>query len=149
MQARTHSDLTSLGLLLLRVGFGGYMITHGYPKFLMLINGQFDQFPDPLGIGPRASLFGAAGAEFVCSIFVVAGLLTRFAALPLVFTMATAAFIIHRADPWIAGGGASKEPALMYLVAFLTLILTGPGRYSLDAAFARKQPATPAQAGEG
>lgn len=141
MKSTTHNPFTSLGLLLLRAGFGGYMMTHGYGKFLMLINGQHEGFPDPLGIGSRASLFGAAGAEFVCSILIVVGLLTRFAAVPLVFTMATAAFIIHRADPWTMGGGASKEPAMMYLVAFLTLACTGAGRYSLDGIlFDRKRP---------
>lgn len=132
MSPNTQTTLTSLGLLLLRVGFGGYMMTHGWGKFRMLLNGEFDKFPDPLGIGHTASLFGAAGAEFVCAILVVIGLLTRFAAVPLVFTMGVAAFVVHRADPWMMGGGAAKEPAIMYLVAFLTLVFTGPGRYALD-----------------
>jgi putative oxidoreductase len=38
-----------------------------------------------------------------------------------------AATIIHADDPW-----QKKEFALMYAVPFLTLIFTGPGRYSID-----------------
>ena len=43
-------------------------------------------------------------------------------------TMAVAAFMIHAADPF-----AKQEKALVFLIAFVALLLTGPGRYSLDA----------------
>ena len=38
---------TNLGLLLLRLGFSGMMLTHGVPKLLQLIQGDIG-FPDPL-----------------------------------------------------------------------------------------------------
>lgn len=147
MIATSHSRLASIGLLVLRVGFGAHMAVHGWGKFRMLLNGEFDKFPDPLGIGSTASLIGAAGAEFVCAILVVLGLLTRLAAVPVVFTMAVAAFVVHRADPWMMGGGAAKEPALLFLTAFLALVFTGPGRYALDAfVFRNRAAARPAAA---
>jgi uncharacterized membrane protein YphA (DoxX/SURF4 family) len=37
---------------------------------------------------------------------------------------------------------ASKEPALLYLVAFLALIFTGAGRYSLDALIRKRRGAS-------
>jgi putative oxidoreductase len=138
-------DTSSLGLLLLRLGFGGYMAAHGWDKLQMVIAGEFANFGDPIGLGPTASLVLVTIAEFFCALLVLLGAGTRFAAAPIVFAMGVAALVVHGSDPWTSGTGAelffsgkakmwsSKEPALLYLCAFLTLMLTGPGRYSLDA----------------
>jgi putative oxidoreductase len=116
------------------------MMTHGWGKLMMLFRGEFDKFGDPLGIGNTMSLIGAAGAEFGCALLVVLGLMTRLAAIPLVFTMSVAAFIVHRADPWTMGAGASKEPAMLFLIPFLALAFTGAGRFSLDAKLFGRKP---------
>ena len=124
--------LPSLGLFLHRVVFGGFMLVgHGWGK-LMSFNDHAGGFPDPLGIGPHASMAGAVFCEVVCAALLVAGLLTRPAALGLVFTMAVAGFVVHGADPLFMGNGAAKEPALIYLAGYFLLLFTGPGRYSLD-----------------
>ena len=59
--------------------------------------------------------------------------------------MGVAAFVAHGSDPWsmeeafklFAAGQAqlplSKEPALLFLIPFLALIFTGPGKFSIDA----------------
>lgn len=134
----------SLGLLTLRLGTAGYLMTHGWSKLLMVRDGQHEMFGDPVGLGPAASLLLVTFAELVCSLLVAVGLATRIAAVPVVFTMGVAAFVAHRADPWtmtaaamrfFAGTSeswASKQPAVMFLVVFLALMLTGPGRYSVD-----------------
>jgi putative oxidoreductase len=144
-------SLNSLGLLILRLGMGGYILTHGWGKVVKVFHGDF-QFADPIGLGPQASLILAAGAEFGCALLVMAGLFTRLAAVPLVFTMAVAAFRAHANDPWTAGEAArlfqegqtkfpaSKEMALLYLVGFLALVFTGPGRLSLDGVLWRRKP---------
>ena len=93
------------------------------------------QFPDPLGIGNALSMLSAIFCEVVCSALVILGLATRVAVLPLVFTMVVAAFIIHGVDPLFMGGGAAKEPALIYLCAFALLFFTGPGSFSIDSLF--------------
>lgn len=135
----------SFGLLLLRLGFGGYMLTHGWGKLQMLLAGNGDKFPDPIGLGNEVSLFAAVGAEFVCSILVMFGVFTRISAVPVAFTMIVAAFVIHGGDPWTMSEGArlfkeklaesasSKEAALLYAIPFLALIFTGGGHYSFDA----------------
>lgn len=129
--------LPSVGLLLHRIIFGGFMLVgHGWGK-LMSFNDKAAGFPDPLGIGSTASMAGAVFCEIVCAALVMAGLLTRPAALGLVFTMAVAGFIVHGDDPLFMGGGPSKEPALIYLAAYLLLLFTGPGRYSLDQIISR------------
>ena len=145
--------LSSIGLLILRLGAGGYMATHGWGKVQMLFDGKASDFGDPIGLGPTVSLVGAAGAEFVCSLLVAVGLFTRFAAVPVAFTMAVAAFVIHGNDPWTMGGavrvledgtyamGSSKEPALLFCTAFLALALLGGGRFALDALIFKKKAA--------
>ncbi|MEM6672849.1 MAG: DoxX family protein [Planctomycetota bacterium] len=117
----------SLGLLLHRLAFAGLMLSHGIPKITGFLKAK-DTFPDPLGIGSTASLLAAIGAEGVCAFLVLIGFATRLAALPIVFTMGVAAFVVHAGDPW-----QKKELALAYAAAFLVLFFTGAGRYSVDA----------------
>jgi putative oxidoreductase len=143
--------LSSVGLLILRLGMGGFMATHGWGKVQMLRAGDFAGFGDPIGIGPAPSLILATAAEFGCALLVALGLGTRFAALPVAFTMGVAAFVAHATDPWTSGKGAelffsgqskmwsSKEPALVYLFGFLSLVFTGGGRFALDALIGRKR----------
>jgi putative oxidoreductase len=115
----------NIGLLILRLSAGGMMLTHGYPKLLKLFGGGEIQFFDFLGIGTTASLALAVGAEVVCSVLLMVGVKTRLVVLPLIFTMAVAAFLVHAADPF-----AKQEKALMYLMMYLTLLFTGGGKYA-------------------
>jgi len=145
MRAWMQDRTTSLGLLALRVGIGGYLATHGWGKLQMLLDGQAELLGDPIGIGNLPSLVLVMLAELACSILVVVGLGTRLAAIPPVIAMAVAAFVAHAHDPWSSETAAkaffagtskvwfSKEPALTYLIPFLALAFTGAGRYSLDA----------------
>lgn len=137
-------DTSSIGLLILRLGVGGYMLTHGWGKVQMLLAGDFEQFGDPIGLGSVPSLVLVAGAEFLGALLVVLGLAARLAAVPVVIVMAVAAFVVHSGDPWTmeraamlffsgeSKSWASKEPALLFLIPFLALVFTGPGRLSLD-----------------
>ena len=121
-----HATSINFGLLLLRVGASVMMIIHGFPKFQKVLNGEF-QFGDPLGIGVEASLILAAFAEFICSILLILGLTTRFALVPLMVTMLVAWQIAHGDDPF-----STQEKSIFYLLTYVTLFITGPGKYSLD-----------------
>ena len=119
--------LTNLGLLLLRLGFGGTMLfAHGWSKL-----GKYAvlaaSFPDPMGLGSEATLVLAIFAEVFCSALLMIGLGTRLAVIPLIITMLVAGFIVHAADPF-----AKQELAFLYLLPFIFLFLAGAGRYSLD-----------------
>lgn len=117
-----------LGLLIIRITFGGLIMFHGWGKLQGLLDGQAANFPDPIGVGPQLSMGLAVFAEFFCGALVVLGLATRPALVPLISTMLVAVFIIHADDPM-----PDKELALVYLGAYLGLLFTGPGRMSLDA----------------
>ncbi|HUO83960.1 MAG TPA: DoxX family protein [Thermoanaerobaculia bacterium] len=148
---KTRETATSIGLLILRLGIAGYMLTHGWGKFQMVLGGELDQFGDPIGLGSALSLILVFIAEFVCPILIIVGLGTRIAAIFPVAAMGVAAFVAHGGDPWTMGGGAqifysgaseswaSKEPALLFLIVFLALVFTGAGRYSIDEIIRRRR----------
>lgn len=122
-----HTTTVSIGLLLLRVVPGVMMLAaHGWPKLASFADNQ-GSFPDPLGIGSTLSLTFTVAAEVLAATFVVLGLATRPAAAGLAFTMAVAFFMVHGGDPF-----AKRELALLYLAAFVPLIFTGAGTFSLD-----------------
>jgi putative oxidoreductase len=118
-----------LGLLLLRVWFGGLLLLlHGWMKISMY--GVMSQkFADPFGIGAPASLALSIFAEAVCSSLIVLGLFTRFAAVVCIINMTTALVIVHH---MALTGPRSGELAFLYLGAFIVLLLAGPGRFSID-----------------
>jgi putative oxidoreductase len=136
----TRETTASAGLALLRVGTGLMMLVgHGIPK-IAAYGAIAPHFPKP-GFLPEgllsspASLLITIAAEVVASAMLVLGLCTRPAAFVLGLVMTVAAFDIHGADPWFLKPGvpSAKEPALLYLVPMLVLILAGAGRYSVDA----------------
>lgn len=92
------------------------------------------QFGDPLGLGSELSLALTVFAEFVCAILLILGLATRLATIPLIITMVVAGFIVHGNDPF-----GKKEMALLYLAVYFVLLITGPGKYSLDNSLGGKR----------
>jgi putative oxidoreductase len=117
---------TNLSILLLRVGAGLLILTHGWPKLLKVFNGDF-AFADPIGIGAGLSLVLAAFAEGICGFLVTLGLGTRFASIVLSINMFVVVFFAHADDPF-----GTKEKGLLFLLLFLVITLTGGGKYSLD-----------------
>jgi putative oxidoreductase len=66
-------------------------------------------------------------AEFFCSLFLILGLFTRLATIPLIITMCVALFKAHNAE--VFGDG---QMAALYLAGYVALFLTGPGKISVD-----------------
>jgi len=118
--------LKDAGLALLRIASSAMMLVHGIPKLQKIISGNLE-FGDPLGIGAAPSLFLAVIGEVICPLLIIIGFKTRWVAVPSAITMAVAAFMVHGTDDF-----ATKEKALLYLVIFITIILLGPGRFSVD-----------------
>jgi putative oxidoreductase len=140
----TRETSASAGLLILRVGFGLMMlIGHGWGK-IAKFQEQKDAWPVPdflpfSWLTPPLSMAATIVAEVGCAALLVLGLATRPAAFVLGFTMVVGAFQVHAADPFFMAGGASKEPALLYLIPCLALIAAGAGAYSIDAQLHRER----------
>lgn len=128
----TNSTYPNLGLLLLRVAASAMMLTHGIPKIGRFFAEGPIKFADPFGLGPEISLGLAIFAEVACAILVLVGFKTRLATIPVIFTMLVAAFYAHADDPF-----AKKEPSLLFLTLFLSVLLMGPGKYALDSLIKR------------
>lgn len=118
-------------ILAVRVFFGILFFTHGVSK-LMNFNYLVDSYPDVLGFGSYMSLMVTIFCEFCCSMFLVAGLLQRIVVLPMIAAMAVAFFDVH--DAVFPEG----ELAFIYMIVFLMLFFTGPGRYSVDYLLVKK-----------
>ena len=117
-----------IGIFLIRVVFGSSMLFgHGLAKWNQLWGNGKVHFAEPLGVDPALVLGLAVLAEVGGSILVILGLLTRLALIPLISTMAVALFVVHEGDAF-----SSMEKAILYGVAFIGLLLTGPGKISLD-----------------
>lgn len=129
---RTKDHLTSIGLLLLRLGAGALLLFgHGLPKLLHWTD-RASHFANPIGLGPQVSFALVVFAEVVCAAAVLLGIATRVAAGPIVFFLLVAAFVQNG-----PGSYSDKELALVYLVPFAVLMLTGGGHYALDTLILR------------
>ena len=122
-----YSDKSvSFSLLLLRLSLGGLMMPHGFQK-LMNFASKSSGFPDPFRIGGPASMSLTIFAEFFCAIFILVGLMTRLACIPLIIAMSVAVFYANHGQ--IFGDG---EHAALYLVGYIVLLFAGPGKISMD-----------------
>ncbi|GAA4155976.1 DoxX family protein [Chryseobacterium ginsenosidimutans] len=123
----SNSVLKDVMLLVVRVFIGFAMLSHGFPKLQMLLEGGKTEFFDFLGMGTQVTLGLTVFAEFVCSILLILGLFSRIALGFLIFTMIIAGFVVHGADPF-----AKQEMSLIYLSIYLLLIVFGAGKFSVD-----------------
>ena len=121
-----------LGLLILRVGIGAFLMTHGVPKLLAGpkmwegLGGSMGMF----GIHFLPTFWGfmAAAAEGIGGLLLVLGLFFRPATLLVLFTMFVAAYShLSKGDPL-----SKAELSIVFGIAALSLFIMGPGRYSID-----------------
>lgn len=135
----TEQDYTSL---VLRIGLGLMMIPHGAQKLLGWFGGygfagtmQF--FTETMGI-PWLFGFLAIMAEFFGGLALLAGALTRLAALGVGIVMLVAAWTSHLQNGlfmnWYGNqAGEGVEFHLLAIAIALALVLRGGGYASLDA----------------
>ena len=102
------------------------LVKHGFDKLIHFAS-IAPRFADPFHIGSTTSLALVIFAEFFCSAFIIIGLFTRLASIPLVIAMSVALFSANKGDFFGKG-----EAAGLFLVVFVVLLFTGPGKVSLD-----------------
>jgi putative oxidoreductase len=127
------------GLLLLRIGYGIMYMFHGFPK----ISGGPERW---VGVGGAIGNFGislfpvfwgfmAAISEFFGGILLMAGFFFRPACTLMALTMIVAAgHHLGRGDGLMGASHAIENG-----IVFLSLILIGPGKFSLDSWLRRRQ----------
>ena len=118
---------TDLGILLLRLVFGGLFIYIGYGKIE-----HYDQylpmFKNYTGLGIKMDYNLVIFAEFFCGILVTIGLWTRLAVIPIMITMIVVVFVDHKEDAFIV-----KQLPFLFLILSLVIFILGSGKYSADA----------------
>jgi len=116
----------NFGMLVLRLGVGILLASHGFDK-LTHFAAMKPHFMNFMDIGQTASLSLDIFAEFFCSIFLILGLFTRLACVPIIITMLVILIKVTHGE--IFGEG---EKASLYLAGTLTLLFCGPGKISVD-----------------
>ena len=119
------------GLLLLRLGIGLMFVLHGWPK----VAGGYDKWVAVggamrhLGITLLPAAWGLAAAlsETLGGLLLALGFGFRIACIFLAVTMAVATLMHLRQGDGLPGASHALESCIL----FLSLILIGPGKYSL------------------
>ena len=126
--------LQNIFLLVVRVVVSFAMLSHGFPKLQQLLEGGDIKFYNFLGLNSTISLTLAVFAEFVCSIFLILGLFTRWATFFLIVAMAVAAFLVNGSEPF-----QKQELSILYLSVYLLIFVYQAGRFSIDAMISKRK----------
>jgi putative oxidoreductase len=116
----------NIAMLGLRLCSGALIIPYGYDKLIHFAEKK-DHFLNFMGIGSPLSLALVIFAEFFCGMFILLGLFTRLAVIPLLIVMSVVLFKLNHGN--IFGKG---EDAAFFLTCFLAIFLCGPGKASAD-----------------
>jgi len=90
------------------------------------------EFPFPFNtIDPDISWFLATWSELAGSALIAVGLATRFSAVSLIILDIVAWYSVHADNGYNVCSNGFKLP-LIYLIALITILLSGPGKASID-----------------
>jgi putative oxidoreductase len=139
-----EDGMTDLALLLLRVVTGGLLMGHGAQKLFGSFGGYglggTAQWLESLGLKPGGLWAGVAGSgELLGGLLTLLGLGGPIGSILTTSSMKMATFKAHSGKPiWSAAGGA--ELPVVNIAVGTALMMTGPGRYSVDRTFGLRVP---------
>lgn len=146
LNALLRTDDDTAGLIL-RLMLGVVFFPHGAQKVLGWFGGHglagtLGFFTETMGL-PLAAAALVIAAEFLGSLGLITGLLTRLAAFGILCVMTGAIFLVHLPHGFFMnwGGNQAGEGFEFHLLAIaiaLALMLKGGGRWSLDRLLARR-----------
>ena len=92
-----------------------------------------------LGMTGKIPLALTVFAELFCSLFLILGLFTKWALVPLLICMGYIIACIAKFEVIYSGdNGIEMNTAFIYFIIYLGIFLTGPGNYSLDYKIANR-----------
>lgn len=133
----TGYTYTNLGRLFIRL-FVGIMFMQFGIRHLVNYHTLASDFPTILGLSSPTCLILMIIVELVCSLFIMAGFLTRLSVIPPALTMFAAEwYILHDLLPASTSiyGIGSTEPGylpIMFIGVYMFIFIVGPGKISLD-----------------
>jgi putative oxidoreductase len=130
--------MTSLALLIARVGLGIVFVAHGWQKFDdMGLAGTQASFAKMGAPAPELTAYYSTFVELIGGAALLIGAFTAVAGVLLVLDMLGAFLVVHvDKGVFVAGGGYELVVALG--VGALLLAVFGAGRYSVDGMLGRK-----------
>jgi len=146
--------MRDLGLLMLRLAFGGLLSAHGAQKLFGSFEGHglegTGKFFEKIGFQPgKQWAFMAGFGEFGGGLLTALGFLHPVGPITTVAPMAVAWGRVHWGKPIFATQGGAELPATNIAIA-VALALVGPGKLSIDGMFGiRPHPAVAALVSAG
>lgn len=117
--------LLAYGPLPIRILAGITFLAHGLPKFENIAGTQ--GFFGSVGLPPELAL-PIGLLEVIGGIFLLVGVVTRIAAALFIIDMIGAIFLVKLPDGFVGG----YELELLLIAISVSLLLTGPGRISIE-----------------
>jgi putative oxidoreductase len=121
----TSSKLMIFGPLPIRIMAGITFLAHGLPKLEDVAGTQ--GFVGSIGLPPELAL-PIGLLEIIGGIFLIVGVLTRITAVLLIIDMIGAIVLVKLPDGFVDG----YELELLLTAIYVSLLLTGPGRISIE-----------------
>lgn len=131
-----------IGFFLLRIAVSLAMIFYGFHKLTHFAEMAQEDFwvkdINFMGKGGAVSLALTVFAEFFCSLFIIVGFCTRISLVPLLFCMGYIVAIVDKYEIVSSGKhGHELNHAFFYFVIYFVLLLSGPGKWSVDRLISR------------
>ncbi|MHC0445339.1 DoxX family protein [Flavobacterium sp. 3-218] len=133
LRSNLGTQLNNVALLVFRIAISAELIyAHGLKK-IGIGTAMAEVVPNPLGFSETFNQAFATTANLVMPLFIILGLMTRLATLPILAVTLTGYFVLHFNDPILV-----KDVPLVYSLCFLLICFTGAGKYSMDHYISRK-----------
>lgn len=133
LNCNCFSKFGAVSPLVLRVVVGLIFFMHGWQKLSVMGVGGVEGMLNALGF-PAAGLFAPLliAAELLGGALLILGAFTHWAAKVLTVVAAVAFLAVHLKNGFFATTGG-YEFILLILAATVSILITGPGKYSVDA----------------
>ena len=131
----TGYSYTNMGRLFLRLFVGIMMMQFGIRQ-LSNFDAAKAMFPSILGIDPGIVLVLMISIEIGCSLFIMAGFMTRIMTVPPFISMIVAEYyilhdLVSQASYMLSWSQQGYVP-IMFLGIYFFIMLVGPGKISVD-----------------